>query len=326
MRSLLLLAFAVSILTLPDQVIAQGGNMTVWGDVKITESKTDTPAPLAVTIVLHNISEGRVVGRQNVSGRGRYRFSNLRPGDYEIAVETQEGDEVTRVRLAVTDTNTSDFKQDFEFEWRPKFGAPKSAVGTISAADVYDRSSVNKPLFQKAQEAAEKGKYDQAVTFLKQILDSDKLDFQVWTLLGTVYLVQEKPEEAEKAYLTAIATRPAFGLALLNLGRLRSSQKKFEEAIDPLTRAVSAQPQSPEANYLLGEAYLQIKKGSKAVPYLNEAARLGKLEAHLRLAWLYNAAGLKEKAADEYQQFLKKKPDYAERKKLEQYIATNKKG
>ena len=41
--------------------------------------------------------------------------------------------------------------------------------------------------------------------------------------------------------------------------------------------------------------------------------------------WLYNAAGLKDKAVVEYEEVLKKKPDYADRKKLEQYISENKK-
>ena len=102
-------------------------------------------------------------------------------------------------------------------------------------------------------------------------------------------------------------------------------QKQFAEAIEPLSKAVELRPESAEANLLLGEAYLQTKKGSKAVGYLNAAATLGKPEAHLRLATLYNAAGLKEQAATEYEEFLKKQPDYPERKKLQQYISANKK-
>jgi len=92
-----------------------------------------------------------------------------------------------------------------------------------------------------------------------------------------------------------------------------------------LTRAVDLQPQSPDANLFLGEAYLHLKKGSKAIPYLNEAGKLGKIEAHLDLGWLYNAAGLKDKAVVEYEEVLRKKPDYRDRKKLEQYITENKK-
>jgi Tfp pilus assembly protein PilF len=91
---------------------------------------------------------------------------------------------------------------------------------------------------------------------------------------------------------------------------------------------VQVHPGSSDAQYLLGESYLQIKKGSKAVGYLNEAIRLdpiGKADAHLRLAALYNGAGMKDRAAAEYEQFLAKKPDYADKKKLEQYIKDNKK-
>jgi hypothetical protein len=72
---------------------------------------------------------------------------------------------------------------------------------------------------------------------------------------------------------------------------------------------------------------LQIKKGSKAVGYLYEAIRLdpqGKADVHLRIAALYHGAGLKQKAAVEYEQFLVKRPDYPEKKKLQQYVADNK--
>ena len=93
-----------------------------------------------------------------------------------------------------------------------------------------------------------------------------------------------------------------------------------------LTRALQVRADSAAANYYLGEAYLQVKKGSTAVGYLSEALRLdpiGKAEAHLRLAALYNGAGLKQKAASEYAQFLKKRPNYPEKKRLQSYITQN---
>jgi len=88
------------------------------------------------------------------------------------------------------------------------------------------------------------------------------------------------------------------------------------------------QPTSAQANFFLGEAYLQNKKGSLAVGNLKEAIKLdpvGMADAHLRLAALYNAAGWKDKAAIEYEEFLKVVPDYQDRKKLEDYISANKK-
>jgi len=43
------------------------------------------------------------------------------------------------------------------------------------------------------------------------------------------------------------------------------------------------------------------------------------------LAALYHGAGMKDKAAAEYEAFLKKRPDYKDRKKLQDYIVQNKK-
>lgn len=310
---------ACAVLALHGSAAARQG-MVLWGDVKIDDSKAASPAPSSVTVYLYDQAL-KLVGRQNVSSRGRYRFSGLRPGEYEIVVEAEDR-EIARVRINLVMSSDIGTRQDFEFEWKTK-PAATTPPAVVSAADVYSRAQANQSLFEKAQAAVGNKKYDDAVSLLRQILDSDAKDFQVWTLLGTVYLAQEKREEAERAYEGALAVRPTFTLALLNLGRLRASQKRFDDALPLLVRAAETQPQSAEAHYMAGEAYLQIKKGSKAIPHLEEAARLGRPEAHLRLAWLYNAAGIKGKAAAEYEEFLKKKPDHPERKKYEEYIRAN---
>jgi len=160
------------------------------------------------------------------------------------------------------------------------------------------------------------------------VVESDPKDFQAWTELGTVYLGQKQFDEADAAYSKAIEVRPSFFPALLNLGRLRLVAKKYEAATEVLTRAIAKRQESADANFYLGEAYLQLKKGTLGARHLYEALRLdpvGQADAHLRLATLYNAAGMKDKAAIEYEEFLKKKPDYPEKKKLEQYILANKK-
>ena len=303
--------------------LAQGGKHILYGDVKVDESQTSGAKPLSYDLVLYLGSI--IVRRQSVSSTGRYRFVDLTNGYYDLVVEL-EGVEIARMRVEINSPRiNTDFRQDIALEWRapPGFAPPKPA--SISAADAYERSSANQKLFDKAQAATDKKKYQEASALIDQILANDPKDFQAWTELGTLNLMQNNLSEAEKSYQRAIEVRPKFFLALLNLGRLRSAQKKFDEAIEPLTQAVEIQPTSGNVNLMLGEAYLQIKKGSKAVGYLSEAAKLGQNEAHLRLATLYNAAGLKEKAAAEYEEFLKKTPNYPDRKKLEQYIATNKK-
>jgi len=303
------------------------GSLTIFGDVRVI-GENNVVVPKEVLLVLRRVAEGEV-GRQMVSSRGRYRFTNLREGEYEILVEV-DGKEIGRlgqIRIGGMTLSNSPYgyQNDLEFRWRPVSAQPAGG-GVISAADVYDRPASTKSIFQKAEEAVVKKKYDQAATLLKQVVETDNADFQAWTALGTVYFAQEKFADAEQAYLQAIAVKPTSARAQFNLGRLLSSQKKFAEAIEALTKAVELQPDSGDANMLIGECYLQMKKGSKAVPYLNDAAKLGRPEAHLRLGWLYDAAGMKDKAAIEYEEYLRKNPTYQDRQKLKDYIATNRKG
>lgn len=204
---LYLFVLLLAVLLMPPVALSQSG-YTLWGDVRIDDSKSANPAPSSVTIVLYDQSL-KIVGRQTVGGRGRYRFSNLRGGEYDIVIEANGG-EITRMRLNLTGSTTSDIRQDFEFEWKEKPAARANSVGIISAADFYDRAPANKSLFEKAHASVEKKDYANAVRLLTQIVEKDKNDFQCWNLLGTLYLAEEKPDEAEKAYLTAIEVKPTY--------------------------------------------------------------------------------------------------------------------
>lgn len=303
--------------------MAQGG-YTMFGDVRVTGDHNEV-VPQEVMLILRRVPDGEV-GRQMVSSRGRYRFTNLKEGEYEIVAEVngREIGRLTQLRVGGMTLSNSPYGYQNDLEFRLKT-ASVGSPGVISAADVYDRPASTRALFVKAEEAVGKKKLDEASTLLKQIVETDKGDFQAWTALGSIYFAEEKFGDAEQAYLHAIEVKPDSPRAQLNLGRLLSSQKKYEAAVDPLTKAVELLPTSGDANMLLGECYLQLRKGSKAIPHLNEAAKLGHPEAHLRLGWLYNAAGLKDKAAIEYEEYLKKKPDSPDKDKLKEYIQTNKK-
>lgn len=306
---------------------SSGEGHTLFGDFKVDDSKVSGPKPETFSIILYTLANA-VVARDTVSNRGRYRFLNLPNGDYYIVVE-MENREIARLSVRVFDPQKTDIRHDIELEWSggPAAGEPKKGSATVAVG--YDnRTSANKALFDKALDAIRRNDARQAIALLNQIVSADARDFEAWTELGTLYFKQDKLGDAEKAYLRALTERPNSLLTLLNLGKLRISQKNFDGAIESLSKAVEVEPQSADANFFLGEAWLQIKKGSKAVGYFNEAIRLdpiGKAEAHLRLAALYRAAGVKDKAVAEYEQFLAKKPDYQDKKMIQQYITENKK-
>jgi tetratricopeptide (TPR) repeat protein len=296
----------------------------IYGDVKVQQGQGGTEKPISLDLTLYT-EYGNPVARQRVQSNGRYRFIDLQDGRYYLVIE-YEGSELDRFTVDFSSQYKSDLQRDIELQANVVSAAAKAAV--ISAAEKYDRGSKTSSTFSKAKDALKNKQYDEAVTLLRRVVEIDPADFPAWAELGRAYFLQKNYVEAENAYLQAISKQPKYAMGLISLGRLRIVQKNFDGAIEALTQAVKVEPTSPEANYFLGEAYLQNKKGSLAVGYLNEAIKLdpvGMADAHLRLAALYNAVGMKDKAANEYEQFLKKVPDYPDKKKLEEYVTANKK-
>jgi tetratricopeptide (TPR) repeat protein len=316
-------------------VLAQGGTFsqpgagtrrgfTLYGDLKVADSQAGDPQRSSIyDVILYNRGN-EVVSRQRIGNGNRYRFDNIFNGDYYLAVEFENA-EIARIPILISTNSTQDIRQDLEFMWkaRPTVGS----AGVVDAANAYSRTGQTKSLYQKASQEIAAKDFAQAVITLKAVVAADPKDFPAWTDLGMVYFIQKDLEAAENSYTSAVAAKPDHVAALVSLGRVRIAKKNNEGAIEPLEAALKADPKSAAANYFLGEAYLALKKGSKAVGYLNAALAIdpiGMADAHLRLGSLYNLAGYKDRAAAEYEQFLTKKPDYPERKKLEEYIQANK--
>ncbi len=198
--------------------------------------------------------------------------------------------------------------------------------GTISAKYAYERSKENTDLLNKAVSAIENNHPDKAVPHLKKIVASDPNDFAVWTILGAAYGAVSDLRNAEAAYLTALTVKPDSVPTMLGLGKLYLNHRNPEAAVTILEKAVQGEPENAMGLRLLGEAYLQVRKGTKAVAVLNEAIRLQPVEmaeCHLMMAKLYDIAGAKHLAAQEYDSFLKKVPDHAEKEKMKAYIKEN---
>ena len=332
-RALLFALAALALLSAQGAARAQigtggpGGQHSIYGDFKVDESKAGGEMVSISFVLVLMTDTGKVVERQSVMSGTRYQFLGLRDGFYDIVVESA-GAPVVRIRVQLTGRGRAEFKQDITLEWdRPGVGKP-APKGAVSAADFYRRTPAGQSLFDKASAAIRKKKFDEAAALLQKIVGADPKDYLAWTDLGTMHYALGNAAEAERSYARALAERPDLLAAAVNLGRLRVAAKNYEKAIEVLKPAVEKHAQSADANHLLGEAYLQTAHYDEAVAHLDEALRLdpqGKAEAHLRLAMLYDAARMKDKAAAQLEQFLAKRPDYPDRKKFEQYIKENKK-
>jgi tetratricopeptide (TPR) repeat protein len=307
------------------QIFVPGVTVKLYGTFTVT-ARDEAKLPGPFTIILYGVDRS-IFGRIQVANHGNYQFDRVPNGDWEIAIEAA-GQELLRIPYSQNFAKSSEYRKDIELEWREKSFPAAAKPGTISAKDIYPRSPAHAPLMKQALAASGKKNYSEAAVLLKKIVEADAKDFEAWTELGNVLFSQGENGEADKAFKRALEERQTYPVALLNLGKMQYSQKEYDASIQTLSKLVSEHPESAEAHRFLGEAYLSIKKGSKAVPELEEASRLdpaGQAEAHLRLAALYDGAGVKDRAAAEYEKFLAKKPDYPDKKKLEQYIRDNKK-
>jgi len=311
--------------SLPKMIGGQNSNnsridtMTVAGKVTLDGLPQGQPRPRIFVVVY---SLGRLVVRRPVAENGSYSINEVPREGATLVVEIDQTEVASN---QIISSPARIVYQDFTVSVTP-LDAARSKAKVIDAAAIYERSRENQDRFERAIADLRKGKTGPAVQLLKAIIDSDPRDFHAWTHLGNAYFLNKDYKDAEQAYLQAIAARPTGLPALVNLGKLYVMQNDFDKAIETLTKAVAAEPTSATAQQYLGEAYLGIKKGSIAVGYLNEAIRLAPIEmaeVHLRLGALYNGAGLKPRAAAEYQKFLAKVPNYERSAELKKYIAEN---
>jgi len=293
-----------------------GGVMNVSGKVTI-EGLEKLKRPPVITVIVNYA--GAASDRATANDTGFFLIRNVPRNNVSLIVEV---DGIEAVRQLIVAPPMGNARYDFTIPWPPA-SATDGPPGVISAAGLFNRSAQNEDTFRAAMAAVKANDTPKALNLFNQLLSAEPKDFVAWTELGTVYFRANSLDNAEACYFKAIELKKDYGVALINLGKLYVTRKQYDNAVLVLSNAVKATPNSAEAHHYLGESYLQAKKGSSAVYHFNEAIRLApaeKSELHLRLAALYDAGKMKDKAAAEFRLFLAKNPDYPEKAELEKYI------
>ncbi|MFT3743966.1 MAG: tetratricopeptide repeat protein [Pyrinomonadaceae bacterium] len=296
----------------------QIGQSVVFGKITLRKFNTNELKPTLNVVLLEG---GSQLERVQPNDSGMYMFSKFPRGTATLVVELNNN-ELTRTVITVGATKV--IRQDFELDWSE--AKRLGLTGVVSAKDSYQRSADGAKAFDAAMKHLKEKNLDKATAELKDVIAKDPKDYISWTELGTIYFKKDNLNDAEACHFKAIEQKKDYVVALLNLGKLYIAQKKADDAVLVLSNAVKDNADSADVQQYLGEAYLLAKKGSLAVTHLNEAIKLApieKAEVHLRLAALYDAAKLKDRASAEYKAFLAKKPDYPEKAQLEKYIAEN---
>lgn len=273
-----------------------------------------------VTVILTDGQQS--AQRWMIGDSGNYCFKRKSSGNGTLTVEV-DGLEVAR-KSVTSSLAPAQQREDFEiFAAQNQKSLPP---GVISAKFFHPVNPKTVELYKKTVEAELKKETKRSIEYLLEIVSIDPADFIAWAKLGVFYFKENSFAEADSAFRKSLEIKVEYTPAWINVGMMRVAQKQFEAAIEIFKHAATLEPKSARIYQLLGEAYLQAKQGTLGVETLNKAIELdpiGMAECHLHLAHLYQLAKANQLATKEYKLFLKKVPDYKDKKKLEEFIKKN---
>ncbi len=153
-------------------------------------------------------------------------------------------------------------------------------------------------LFQKGQDAHEKGDLAAAVDLYKKALDLLPEFPEAELQLGNAYVSLGKPTEAEEAFRKALSLRQDWSLASGSLGSLLVTQKKYDEAAQVLKRSIEIDPTNPLA--LSAMADLLLGKNAPADVLRSHLARMDAFAGKVRppASLLASKAAVEEKLGE----------------------------
>ena len=132
--------------------------------------------------------------------------------------------------------------------------------------------------------------------------------------LAMTYLKLEDPENAIKAYKSALQVDPYRDDIRVKLGNLYFSQGKYEDARTEYAEAVRLNP-TPANRYSLGQAYIELGRFSDAETQYSEIQRLAPQEAggYLGMGLTYSRQGKHEEAIRQFEQAISRDADLLRR-------------
>lgn len=141
--------------------------------------------------------------------------------------------------------------------------------------------------FTDGEAAFQAGKYGDAKAIFERYIEQRPKNPWGHYMLGLSAWKKGDAMEAEKAFEDALAIDPSHLKTLLNESRLFIEQKRHDEAIDRLTRAAEAEPESMVVYRLLGRTYQAKGQTDEAMKAYARAIEINDLDA-----WSMNNLGL----------------------------------
>jgi tetratricopeptide (TPR) repeat protein len=301
LASLLLLAIPLSVDTL-----AQGGN-TLQGRVAFPNGSQPANS-VKVTLTFN----GMRVYETFTDLSGRFFFTSLRPGTYNLIAE---GDgqtfETTTVSADLTALGRAplNFTQNIQLRLIRGKNVPPPEVVSADAAD--PATSVKaRDLYKKGLKNADENKPDAAIKHFQQAIEDSPGFYLAHLSMGDQYLKLRRFDDAAGAYQKARELKPDRAEPLNGIGAVFVQQRKYEEALPLLRRVVEMGKQTAATHLYLGLGETMTGQFDAAESNLNRAFEMNKAPlTRIYLANLYELKGEPARAIEQLQAFLKENPE-----------------
>jgi tetratricopeptide (TPR) repeat protein len=283
---------------------AQGQN-TLEGRVMLPSGLQPTQS-VRVTLT----QSGRPVYETFTDLSGRFNFSGLRSGTYQI---TAEGDDQTFETTSVTVDIASGLAQTFtqNIQLRPKAGASVQPAATVAAEEIDpDVPEAARERYRQGLKSAAAGKAEQAVKLLQEAVVAHARFYAANLALAEQLSKLQRYDEALSAYRRAGELKPERPEPYVGVGVTLVSQKRYDEGIKMLRGVLEVDRDLPAPYLSLGYAEMMTGDYKSSEEHLLRALELARPTlAHVYLANVYEQTGQFTKAITQLEAYLKENPN-----------------
>jgi len=181
--------------------------------------------------------------------------------------------------------------------WSNQGVALKSLGKTQEAIKCYDYALKINPRYpnawiNKGVAFRALGQTAEALACYERALQLDPNNSNVWTNKGNVLYALKRQEEAVTCYERALSINSRLDLTWLNKGIALAALQRYQESLNCYSNALELNPQLEQAWFLRGLTLMNaFQSYHEAIPYFQEAERLGSKEATKALALCRQSAG-----------------------------------
>jgi tetratricopeptide (TPR) repeat protein len=309
MRSLLLVfALAWLLISTANSALAQndmdpslpGGSFEISGQINSPDGRK------AVQFVSVRLERGgSLVDQRTTDSTGRFRFSNLNPGNYVISANAPG------FRVAAQQVDISRFipRVHLMLQLVPEtetFSKPRTVTGVVDV-NVPQKARTE---FEKARIALADKKVKEGIAHLERAIAFHANYYEAQLALGTTYMDQEDWMKAAQALVRALEINPKAVSPMVSLGEAYRRQKKYDEGEKVLQTAITLDDQSWLSHYTLGRIYWDKKDLVNAGKHVALTLQLRPefADARLLAGNIFVRANLPKNAIVEYEEYLRIDP------------------